>query len=297
MNRKNDDSKRIKTAAISLCTVAVILVVFTVAVYRSKRSSSGEFDEQPGTESYTQQIPVTNSDIPADLQVESGSGDTVSSEAVSSAEEVSSATADTSANSDILNPDKKSDYYMVVYTGSQMIVVYQKDDSGEYTHTFHYMKCSTGALDSTPTKEGVYTIEKKERWTKLGDREFVQYSCFISEAENYYISSIPYSQKNAWMMKDGGYENIGKGYTGGNIQLCVRDAYWIYKNMPKGTQINVVNRTGPELKIKDLPKRVKKNGGWDPTDKWSKGNPYFATATKASSTTTTTQAQEPGAVG
>ena len=67
--------------------------------------------------------------------------------------------------------------------------------------------------------------------------------------------------------------------------------------MPKGTQVNVVNREGPQLNIKDLPKRIKKNGGWDPTDKWSKGNPYYASSTQNATTTTTTAQNDENAVG
>ena len=128
----------------------------------------------------------------------------------------------------------------------------------------------------TLPKEGVYSIQKKEKWVSPADKEYAQYGCLISKEENYYICSASYRKKTAWTMIDGRYESIGTAVTGGSIQLCVRDANWIYVNIPEGTQVNVVNRNGPDLSIKELPKKIKLNGGWDPTDKWARGNPYFS---------------------
>lgn len=296
MYKNNIDSKRIKIAAASLCTVAVALIIFTVMVYNDKRSASDEFNDFFDDTTNSQYDNVTLSDISTSSQDEMSSEETDSGEASSDNEAVSSDASDDSVENDILNPDNKSEYYIVVYTGNQRIVVYQKDKNGKYSHKFHLMTCSTGA-DETPTKEGVYSIQKKEKWAVIGTKEYAQYGCLISEENNYYICSISYSKKNAWTLKSGVYDNIGKAVTGGSIQLCTRDAYWIYDNMPTGTQINVVNRDGPDDKIKDLPKSVKKNAGWDPTDKWSKGNPYFTTTTKASTTPTTAQSQDENPVG
>ena len=295
MYRKKSDSKKTTAATVSLLAVVFVLVVFTVRVYKNKRSTGDDAGRHIPAAVVSDVAAVTGSDIASVPQDEVSSDAAVSSEteptaesAPESAAEVSSVNTETSAENDILNPDNKSEFYMVVYTGNQMIVVYQKDESGKYTHKFHFMKCSTGDLNASPTKEGVYTITEKEKWSKISDKEFAQYGCLISQDSNYYICSVSYSKKKAWMMIDGCYENLGKASTGGSIQLCVRDANWIYKNMPKGTQVNVVNRNGPDIKVKALPKRSKKNGGWDPTDKWSAGNPYFASAT----TTTTAAAAD-----
>ena len=296
MDNKNNDSKRIKIAAVSLCAIAVVLVVFTVMVYKEKRLNSDGANEPFAMSDVSQTVFISNSDNLVVSQVPDSSDEIISSD-ISSEENVSSVEKESASGDDILNPDFKSNYYMVVYTGSQTIVVYQKDKNNQYTKLYHSMKCSTGNLNSSPTKEGVYSIANKESWVKLGNKEYARYCCLISEKENYYICSVSFSQKKAWTLIDGGYENIGKATTGGNIQLCMRDANWIYNNMPKGTQVNVVNREGPQLNIKDLPKRIKKNGGWDPTDKWSKGNPYYASSTQNATTTTTTAQNDENAVG
>ena len=270
MYRNNNDSKKIAIAAVSLCGVVFALAVFTVIVYNGKRSVSDNADDPlamrgNGTETdYVSQSDISDSDnnnvSPADI----------------AATDVSSAEPETNKNVDILNPDYKSDYYLVVYIGSQTVVAYQKEDSGEYTKLANALQCSTGAKDTSPTAEGVYVIEKKEKWTKLKDNHFGHYNCLMTSSDNScHISSLSYSQKSAWMMLDKVYENLGTPVTAGDIQLCIRDAYWIYTNVPEGTQVNVVNKNGPDSKLAELPKRKKINGGWDPTDKWSKGNPYF----------------------
>ena len=275
MNGSKNDSKRIMVAGISLCVTVVFLSVFTILVYNGKRHYNDDLIDDYQTGIISEDTTVTETDIPESSESAVSSENTVESE-ISSAVE-SSAVSDTAAdpaNQFILNPDHQSEYYMVVFTGSQSVMVYKKNKNGEYKIKFHEMLCSTGGSDS-PTKEGVYSIVSKDKWVTLSDQTFGQYGCLLSEADNFYISSTPYTKKKAWTMKDGTYESIGKACTKGDIQLCVRDAHWIYENMPVGTQIHVVNSENPDAKEMTLPKKYAKNGGWDPTDKWSKGNPYF----------------------
>lgn len=295
MNGNKNESKKTAISVILLCVVVLMLSVFTVLVYRGKRLTADEFKNDrvrpvtsavsqsdqasPSDKAVTSQ-PVASSETSSVDDVSSTAPEAVSSEAVSS-EAVSSETVssepkkDTATKNDILNPDYKSDFYMVVYVENQEIVIYKKGDNGKYIHRFHALKCSTGAPDTTPTKEGVYKIGEKEKWVELKDGEFGQYCCQLSKEDNYYFSSIPFSKKDPSTMIDGGYENIGTAVSGGGIQLCSRDAYWIYLNMPKGTQVRVVNKAGPEVKFQSRPKRKSQNGNWDPTDKRAEGNPYF----------------------
>lgn len=276
MNSSNNESKKIIAAGISLCVMVVFLCVFTVLVYNGKRTYNDDLVEDFKTGIISEDTTVTETDLPESSESAVSSEDSVVSDVSSDTE--SSTVSDTGANNGgndfILNPDNQSDYYMVVFTGSQSVLVYKKNKDGEYKIRFHELLCSTGATD-TPTKEGVYSIVKKEKWATLSDGSFGQYGCLISESENYYFSSTPFSKKKAWTMLDGTYENLGKASTKGDIQLCVRDAHWIYENMPVGTQVHVVNSEDPDVKEFTLPRKLNKNGGWDPTDKWAKGNPYF----------------------
>lgn len=296
MNSSN--SKRISIAAISLVAVVLLLSVFSVLVYNSKRTPDEDINNELNGNTSNAPI-VTQSDVQ-----KVSDGDVSSQEPVSSENPVESVVSDVSSEVDskvssdieknkneyILNPDYKSEYYMVVYTKSQTIMVYQKDKRGGYTVKFKSIKCSTGDLDATPTKEGVYRIEKKERWTKTDDGTYVQFGCLIAQDDGYFISSVPYKEKKASTMINTEYDKIGEACSKGNIQMCVRDARWVYVNMPVGTQLSVVNQEGPDVKNIPSRKTGAKYSGWDPSDKWSKGNPYFPVASSTNSTTTTTAA-------
>lgn len=192
----------------------------------------------------------------------------------------------------IKNPNYKSKYYIVVYTGSQSVVVYGKDSTGAYSKIIKKFTCSTGNKKSSPTRKGVYSVRTKYKWKELMGGVYGQYSCGISP--DYLFHSVPYATKDPSTLYDASYNNLGKAVSHGCIRLCVRDAKWIYDNVPIGTQVNVVWTSGPAGM--GVPKRKSgaKYSGWDPSDEWSEGNPYFAngeantTAKKTSSTAKTT---------
>ena len=276
MKSSNTDSKRVGIATVLLCVMVVFLSVFTVMVYHGKRTYNDEPTDDYETGLISEDPGVSQSDVSSSAASAVSSQDAVVSEVSSAVEsDTSSDVSAVAEKSDFIeSPDNKSEYYMVVFTGNQFVMVYKKNAKGEYKIKFHMLLCSTGTSEN-PTKEGVYSITGKERWATLSGDRFGQYGCILSGPETYTISSTPFSKNKAWTMLDGGYENIGQANTKGDIQLCVRDARWIYDNMPVGTQVHVVNSDNPDAKSLTLPKRINKNGGWDPTDKWSKGNPYF----------------------
>lgn len=286
-----DQSRRIVTAGISLIAVVIALIIFTVLVYNGKRMTSDDLDDgYPKTVS-SQPGNVSGSDVSdaavSDVSAEEVSSTPVSSEEVSSQEPVS-LTTDVKKNKseNIICPDYKSPYYMVVFTGSQSIMVYKKDAKGGYTIKFMNMRCSVGTLPVTTSDDLVYRIEKKEKWSEIGGGMFGQYACLISEKDGLYISSAPFEEKKPSTLVEAEYDKLGQATENAGIQLCVRDAHWVHLNMPVGTQISVVNDEGPETREMTKRKTAAKYSGWDPTDKWSGGNPYFASSTtKAASGT------------
>ena len=184
---------------------------------------------------------------------------------------------------DIYNPNYKSPYYIVVYTGSQSAVVYGKDSTDGYNVVVKSFTVSTGKK-STPTAKGMYHIRAKYRWKTLNGPCYGQYCSSISP--HYLFHSVPYVKKTVNTLYNNSYDKLGKAASHGCIRMCVRDSKWIYDNCPIGTQVRVVWKSGP--KGAGVPKRStgKKFLGWDPSDKWAKGNPYFsASKTTASKTT------------
>ncbi len=186
----------------------------------------------------------------------------------------------------IKDPDYKSKYYIVVYTGSQSTAVYGKDSTGGYNVLIKTFTVSTGKKGSSPTKTGMYKIKAKYRWRLLVGPCYGQYCSSIGN--NYLFHSVPYDKQRADTLQNAEYDKLGKDASHGCIRMCVRDSKWIYDNCPIGTQVNVVTASGPAGA--GVPKRntASKYNGWDPSDKWASGNPYFAEGT-----TTSTQTIQP----
>ena len=184
----------------------------------------------------------------------------------------------------IKDPDYKSIYYIVVYTGSQSAVVYGKDQTGAYNVIVKAFTVSTGK-SSTPTRKGMYRIRAKYRWRLLMGPCYGQYSSSIGSS--YLFHSVPYDKQRPDTLYNASYNNLGKAVSHGCIRMCVRDCKWIYDNCPIGTQVHVVWASGPKGMGVPQRKNGAKYSGWDPSDQWSEGNPYFADESDASSQTTT----------
>lgn len=173
----------------------------------------------------------------------------------------------------IINQNYESPYYIVVYTGSQSVGVYGKDDAGEYTRLVKAFTCSTGRKDSSPTRKGMYKIRAKYRWRLLVGNVYGQYNSSISSS--YLFHSVPYYSRNASTLENEEYDKLGSPASKGCIRMCVRDSKWVYDNCPIGTQVHVVWASGPQGNGVPQRKRAAKYSGWDPSDRWSQGNPYF----------------------
>lgn len=193
----------------------------------------------------------------------------------------------------VTKPNYQTDYYIVVFTGSQSIVVYGKDETGAYNVPVKCFTCSTGT-NSTPTYQGLYAIHKQYRWRLLMGGVYGQYSSAFSKG--YLFHSVPYRTTDPSTLYENSYNKLGKKASHGCVRLCVRDAKWIYDNCEIGTQVYVTTAKGPAGA--GVPALVDKAiyNGWDPSDPDPR-NPYLTnppdgttqtTTTTATSTTTTT---------
>lgn len=172
----------------------------------------------------------------------------------------------------IIDADYVSEYYIVVYTGSQSVVVYSKDSHGSYTNAEKVFTCSTG-LPSSPTRTGVYKVWRRFEWRLLVGDVYGQYSTSISSS--YLFHSVPYESPDPSTIIDAEYDKLGTPASHGCIRLSVEDAKWIYDNIPNGTQVNVTEQSGPRGEAVKARKAGAQYSGWDPTDRWAQGNPYF----------------------
>ena len=196
----------------------------------------------------------------------------------------------------VTDPDRKTKYYIVVHIGSQSVAVYGKDKNDKYNQLKQCFTCSTGT-EGHDTPTGSFTITKRYRWRLLVGDVYGQYSCRF--AKSYLFHSVPYKKQKASTLDNAEYDKLGSPASHGCVRLCVRDCKWIYDNCEDGTQVYITKSAGPAGS--GVPKRNsdKAYNGWDPSDKWSEGNPYFDESVKPTQTTTektteaTTTASEP----
>lgn len=187
-----------------------------------------------------------------------------------------------------------NDYHIVVYVRSQKVVVYCKNTTGKYNLVYKCFSCSTG-LPDCETRPGNYRLRAKYEWRWLEGANYGHYNSSISS--NYLFHSVPYEQQyNAGSLLKNEYKKLGHKASHGCMRLCIRDAKWIYDNVPIDTIVSIVNTKMDKVEAEPIPPEIDdpKYLGWDPSDKWSEGNPYYVngefvtTATTTESTTTTT---------
>lgn len=169
-------------------------------------------------------------------------------------------------------------YKIVVYLGSQSTVVYSPNENGEYTDIVKRFSCSTGASE-TPTRRGIYRARAKYRW-RFMNGVYGQYCTSIST--NYLFHSVPYKKKDVSTLKGEEYDKLGTPASHGCIRMCVRDCKWIYDNIPLGTEVEIVSESGPSGPGVPARKTDSRYDGWDPSDKWAQGSPYFNKTLSAS---------------
>ncbi len=173
---------------------------------------------------------------------------------------------------DVESPDRKTDYYIIVYNQNCRVLVLGKDDFGKYNVVVKSFICSVGIGgedDSTPA--GVFEISKRYEWrtlfgTEPGTYVYGQYTVRFNG--NILFHSVPYKKQNKEALKMEEFAKLGTPASQGCVRLCVRDAKWIYDNCINDTQVKVMDgKDGPVQyeavpPVIDLPEYV----GWDPTD-------------------------------
>ena len=128
-------------------------------------------------------------------------------------------------------------YKIIVDLYWKVVMVYAKDENGEYTKPVRYMLCSPGASKS-PTRTGTFEMKgTRVRFARFkGLTVSAQYWSLIVSAT--YFHSILYNSNNA---KDytSSYNNLGSAVSHGCIRLTVPDARWIYYNAAPGTVVTI----------------------------------------------------------
>ena len=175
-----------------------------------------------------------------------------------------------------INKDK-SKYYVKINKKLNVVMVYSKDDNGEYTKLVKTFVASAG--NNTP----IGKFKATDRYETLGlvGGVWGHYTLRIKNA--IFFHSVPYFTKPTksnphWdNLEYEEYNKLGNLASKGCVRLAVIDAKWLYENIAYGTTIEIYeDDTLPEGVTKPTPIKIDVNSpnkGWDPTDPDSE-NPW-----------------------
>lgn len=163
-------------------------------------------------------------------------------------------------------------YLIKVNKAACTVTIYKKDSKGNYTVPVKAMLCSPGV--DTPL--GTFRTPQKLRWHELMGPVWGQYCTRITggvlfHSVWYYVNGDPST------LSIRQFNKLGTSCSHGCVRLNVEDAKWIYDNCPIGTTVTVYNdynNPGPLGKPEAIKLPQGSGMGYDPTDIWSKGNPY-----------------------
>jgi|GEM_PF-1492651 len=129
-------------------------------------------------------------------------------------------------------------YRVVIDVYHQVVLVYGRDGSGQYTVPVRFMVCTTGK-QKTPTPIGTFrSAGRRVRFGFFADYDvYGQYWTQINRG--IYFHSLLYTERDANYYTNSSYRNLGKRESHGCVRLLVPDARWIYYHIAPGTQIEI----------------------------------------------------------
>lgn len=162
-------------------------------------------------------------------------------------------------------------YLIKVNRAACTVTIYGKDSKGKYTVPIKAMLCSPG----WDTPLGTYKTPAKYRWKLLMGDVWGQYSTRV--VGGILFHSVWYYSQDPSTLSNRQFNNLGSIVSHGCIRLNVEDAKWIYDNCPLGTTVTIYddkNNPGPLGKPEAIKLSSSSGQGYDPTDIWTKSNPY-----------------------
>lgn len=164
-------------------------------------------------------------------------------------------------------------YLIKVNKTQNLVIIYEQDESGEYTVPVKAMACSVGKEGNTPS--GTFKTSDKYTWRLLEGNVYGQYATRITG--HFLFHSVPYFEKSKDTLEYDEYNKLGSAASASCIRLSVEDSKWIYDNCPTKTTVIMYESDKKEPLEKPAPIKidtsdtVKRN--WDPTDP-DKNNPW-----------------------
>ena len=168
-------------------------------------------------------------------------------------------------------------FYIEVNRSQNVVIIYALDPSGNKANILKIFVSSVGKAGSE-TIVGTFKTSAKFESLYLVGNVWGRYATRIDG--RYYFHSVHYFSKGNPFWNDLEYEEynkLGEGASAGCVRLAIRNAKWIYENIPAGTTVYIYDSdTLPEGIEK--PSAIKidinsPNRGWDPTDQ-DENNPW-----------------------
>ena len=161
-------------------------------------------------------------------------------------------------------------YYIEVNRQQNVVIVYSKDQNGNYSNIAKVFVASTGAPGSE-TPLGTFATSNRYETLYLVGNVWGHYTVRINGP--IFFHSVPYFSKGSPLwdnLEYLEYNKLGNGASAGCVRLATIDAKWIYDNIGYGTTVKIYDSdTLPPGVVKPTALKIDENSpnrGWDPTD-------------------------------
>ncbi len=186
-----------------------------------------------------------------------------------------------------VNPTKEGQRHIVVFIGSQSVVVFRAEN-GDWEVEKVFI-CSTGD-GGRYTPRGDFSITAQYEYKAMSRLNGVMvYAQYASRFRGHYLfHTVPSAGQYKNYLPNGKqqiliaeYEKLGTDVSHGCVRMLVGDCYWIYRNCRIGTRVTVTDAAGPDhpekpkLIYEEPYMDVNHQYGWDPTDP-DPHNPYLS---------------------
>ena len=170
------------------------------------------------------------------------------------------------------NINQRDIYLIKVNLTSQIVSIYRRDESGNFTKHVKDMLCSAG-IDKGDTPTGVYEIYARYDWLLMVDKSYAQYCTRFNGPILFH--SIPYFKKDPSTLMWEEYNKLGEPASHGCVRLRVEDAKWLYDYCEDRTIVEVFyGDRNDELNQSLRPDKITSDVNWDPTDP-DPYNPFY----------------------
>jgi len=158
-------------------------------------------------------------------------------------------------------------YLIKVNKQMNTVTIYQQDSNGKY-QPYKAFICSCGY--ATPL--GTFHLQAHYRWKLMYQEVYAQYASRITTGILFH--SVWYYKQDASTLSAVQYNKLGRWASHGCVRLTAADAKWIFDNCAVGTKIVIYNssKTSKLGKPESIP--VPTSTGYDPSDIWTKSNPW-----------------------